>query len=69
MQSRTESRIAANALELIGNTPLVRLERVTPAGHAEVLGKVEARNPGGSPRMLNWPMCSSSALFSLWCTR
>jgi cysteine synthase A len=48
MQARTESRIAANVLELIGNTPLVRLERITPAGHAEILGKVEARNPGGS---------------------
>ena len=45
---RTESRIAANVLELIGNTPLVRLERVTPAGHAEVLGKLESVNPGGS---------------------
>ncbi|HLG10552.1 MAG TPA: cysteine synthase A [Dehalococcoidia bacterium] len=44
----TESRIAANALELIGNTPLVRLARVTPAGHAEVLGKLESLNPGGS---------------------
>ncbi|HWC28930.1 MAG TPA: cysteine synthase A [Dehalococcoidia bacterium] len=44
----TESRIAANALELIGNTPLVRLERVTPAGYAEVLGKLESMNPGGS---------------------
>jgi cysteine synthase A len=44
----TESRIAANVLELIGNTPMVRLERVTPAGHAEVLGKLESLNPGGS---------------------
>ncbi len=44
----TESRIAANALELIGNTPLVRLARITPAGYAEVLGKLESLNPGGS---------------------
>jgi cysteine synthase len=48
MQTDTDSRIAANALELIGNTPLVRLERITPAGHAEVLGKLESLNPGGS---------------------
>jgi cysteine synthase A len=40
--------IAATALDLIGNTPLVRLNRVTPAGGAIVLGKLEARNPGGS---------------------
>jgi cysteine synthase A len=44
----TETRIAASALELIGNTPLVRLEKVTPSGHAEVLGKLESLNPGGS---------------------
>ncbi len=48
MQAGTDSRIAANVLELIGNTPLVRLDRVTPANHAEVLGKLESRNPGGS---------------------
>jgi cysteine synthase A len=44
----TDSRIAASALDLIGNTPLVRLSRVTPAGHAEILGKLESVNPGGS---------------------
>jgi cysteine synthase A len=44
----TESRIASSTLELIGNTPMVRLARVTPTGHAEVLGKVESLNPGGS---------------------
>lgn len=40
--------IANNALELIGSTPLVRLNRVVPAKAATVLGKVESRNPGGS---------------------
>jgi cysteine synthase A len=48
MQAGTDSRIASGALDLIGNTPLVRLERITPAGHAEILGKLESRNPGGS---------------------
>jgi cysteine synthase A len=48
MQADTRNRIAANVLELIGNTPLIRLDRVTPTGHAEVLGKLESRNPGGS---------------------
>ncbi|MEX0842959.1 MAG: cysteine synthase A [Gemmatimonadota bacterium] len=32
----------------IGNTPLVRLERVVEAGMAEVWVKVEGMNPGGS---------------------
>ncbi len=40
--------IASSALDLIGQTPLVRLNRVVPAGAATLLGKVEARNPGGS---------------------
>src|SRR5690242_7655257 len=39
---------AVGLLELIGNTPLVRLTRVTEPGMAEVFGKLEARNPGGS---------------------
>ncbi len=41
-------RIAASVLDLIGRTPLVRLSRVTPPGHAAVAGKLEAQNPGGS---------------------
>ena len=40
--------IAGSVIELIGNTPLVRLERIVPEGAAEVLGKLEARNPAGS---------------------
>jgi len=32
----------------IGNTPLVRLERITEPGSADVWVKVEAMNPGGS---------------------
>jgi cysteine synthase A len=33
---------------LIGRTPLVRLGRVRPAEGAEICGKLESRNPGGS---------------------
>ena len=36
-------------LELVGNTPLVRLQNVVPEGAATVLGKLEfLNNPGGS---------------------
>jgi cysteine synthase A len=42
------SDIANNITELIGNTPLVRLRRVTDEGPAEVLAKLEFQNPGGS---------------------
>jgi len=34
--------------ELIGGTPLVRLNRLTPAGGASIYAKVESFNPGGS---------------------
>ena len=44
----TEERIASSALELVGNTPLVRLDKLRPAGGAEIVAKVEMFNPGGS---------------------
>lgn len=40
--------ILDNLLEAIGNTPLVRLNRLPEAESAEVLVKVEFLNPGGS---------------------
>ena len=46
MNNRT--KIAENVLELIGQTPLVRLRRIVPGGSAEVLAKLESLNPGGS---------------------
>jgi cystathionine beta-synthase len=35
-------------LELVGATPIVRLGRLSPAGGAEILAKLEYLNPGGS---------------------
>ena len=43
-----EEHIAADVLALVGNTPLLRLNRLPADGAAEVLVKVEARSPGGS---------------------
>jgi cystathionine beta-synthase len=37
-----------NILEAVSDTPLVRLNRVVPAGAADVFAKVEFLNPGGS---------------------
>jgi cysteine synthase A len=39
---------AINITHLIGNTPLVKLNKVVPADAATVLVKLESRNPGGS---------------------
>jgi cysteine synthase A len=41
-------KIAADITELIGHTPLVRLRRLSEDTGAEIVGKLESFNPGGS---------------------
>jgi len=41
-------KIAANVTDLVGGTPLVRLNRVVGNCHATILGKLESANPGNS---------------------
>ena len=41
-------RIANDITELVGNTPLVRIRKVTDGAEAEVLAKLEFFNPGNS---------------------
>lgn len=43
-----EQRIFDGVLDLIGGTPLVRLRKLSPEGGAEICGKLENQNPGGS---------------------
>ena len=38
----------SSVIDLIGNTPLVRLNRLSDATGCEILGKAEFLNPGGS---------------------
>ena len=40
--------IAQGVLDLIGNTPLVRLQRISPPDGAEIFGKYEVFNPTAS---------------------
>jgi cysteine synthase A len=41
-------KVANNLLELIGNTPLVKLNKITQGCYANVFAKLEFFNPGGS---------------------
>ena len=43
-----DKKIADNVLDLVGGTPMVRLNRVVPARSAEILAKIESLNPAGS---------------------
>ncbi len=48
MGSRARRQVASSVLELIGNTPMVRLKRILEQRSATVLAKLESFNPGGS---------------------
>jgi len=48
MENTSSNSVASGVLDLIGNTPLVRLNRVTEGLEAEVLAKLEFLNPSGS---------------------
>ena len=41
-------KIAENVLELIGNTPLVKLHKVVEGSEAEIIAKLESSNPANS---------------------
>ena len=44
----TRLRVAESITELVGETPMLRLRKIVPAGAADVFAKLENLNPGGS---------------------
>jgi len=48
MSNNIEHCITESILDLIGNTPLLRLSRISAGTGAEILGKLEFLNPSGS---------------------
>lgn len=47
-ERRTALRVADDITQLVGSTPMLRLQRVAPAGSAALYAKLEFLNPGGS---------------------
>ena len=45
---RSYLQVADDITELVGQTPILKLKRIVPAGAAEVYAKLEYMNPGGS---------------------
>jgi len=41
-------RVADDILQLVGNTPLLKLTKLVPSGSADIYAKLEYLNPGGS---------------------
>jgi cysteine synthase A len=48
MAAPSRPKTAGSVLDLVGSTPLVRLNRIPKPGGAVVLAKLESLNPGGS---------------------
>jgi len=50
------ARIAGSILDLIGNTPLVALDRIGRGLPARILAKMESHNPASSVKdRIGWP--------------
>ena len=45
---RSRPQVADDITQLVGETPILKLKRIVPAGSAEVYAKLEYLNPGGS---------------------
>ena len=48
MSIRTDKNVRHGFADAVGNTPLIRLNRLSEETGCEILGKAEFMNPGGS---------------------
>ena len=48
IEEKITAKIANNVSELVGNTPLVRLNRITEGAYATIVAKLEFYNPAHS---------------------
>ena len=56
---KQDMKVYNNILETIGNTPLVKLNKLTAACKGTILAKVETTNPGNSVKdRMAWPSYS-----------
>jgi cysteine synthase A len=46
--SNSRLRVSDDITELVGETPMLQLKKITPAGAADIFAKLEYLNPGGS---------------------
>lgn len=57
----SSERIHDNIVSTIGDTPMVRLNRIVPDGAAEVVAKLDWFNPGGSVKdRIGWSMIAEA---------
>ncbi|MCS7202656.1 MAG: hypothetical protein NZ841_07780 [Dictyoglomus sp.] len=47
------SKIVDSVIDLIGNTPMIRLNKIGEHGMAEIIGKIESFNPGGNVKEMS----------------
>src|SRR5258707_13608920 len=48
MSEWSRLRVADDITQLVGETPMLQLKRIVPAGSGELFAKLEYLNPGGS---------------------
>ena len=48
MTTNSRLRVSDDITQLVGETPMLQLKKLAPAGSADIFAKLEFLNPGGS---------------------